>query len=68
CYVNSYEKNNWAQLLLAVEFAYNNTASETTKNSPFLVELRRYPHAGPANLTASSNADLNDIALSQETR
>lgn len=47
CYVD-YQKDNWATLLSTAEFAYNNAAHESTKNSPFFVELGRYPRTLPS--------------------
>lgn len=63
-YVNSYRKDNWSRLLPTAEFAYNNVASETTRHSPFFVELGRHPLAGPSDqeLPRTVNPDLNDIA------
>ena len=62
CYVNSYRKDNWSQMLPTAEFAYNNIASELTKFSPFYMELGRHPLAGPSNIQPSANTDLNQIA------
>ncbi|PCH36720.1 ribonuclease H-like protein [Wolfiporia cocos MD-104 SS10] len=62
CYIEVVQKDNWSQFLPTAEFAYNNAASETTKNSPFYVELGRHPNAGPTDLRPTTNADLNQIA------
>ena len=37
-YVN-YEQNNWSQLLPQAEFAYNNSTSATTQQSPFFINF-----------------------------
>jgi hypothetical protein len=46
CYVD-FNLTNWSELLPTAEFAYNNMAHESTKNSPFFVEYGFNPKAGP---------------------
>ena len=52
-------------MLPTAEFAYNNIASKSTKLSPFHMELRRHPVAGPSNIQSSTDTDLNEVAWDQ---
>lgn len=60
CYVD-YNLTNWSELLPTAEFAYNNQAHESTKNSPFFIEYGLHPRAGPTIVKETSHVDLNDI-------
>ena len=60
CYVN-YNLSNWLDLLPSVEFAYNNQAHESIKESPFFLEYGRYPRAGPILVKELLQRDLNDL-------
>ena len=44
CYVN-YRQNNWVELLLLVQFAYNSVTMETTNVLPFYANYSREPQA-----------------------
>lgn len=50
----SYDQSNWAKLLPMAEFAYNNTASASTQQSPFYVNYGYHPIM-PSNIGISSN-------------
>lgn len=65
CYIDIIQKDNWVFYLPTAEFAYNNAASETTKNSPFFVELGRHPNAGPTDLKPTQYSDLNQFAYAR---
>ena len=56
CYVD-YNLDNWSTLLSTAEFAYNNVAHESTKESPFFVEYGRNPRAGPILLKETRISD-----------
>ena len=60
CYVD-YNLDNWSTLLSTAEFAYNNVAHESTKESPFFVEYGRNPRAGPILFKETRMSDLSDI-------
>ena len=59
CYTNA-RQDEWAALLPSAEFAYNNQAHESTKNSPFYVEYGRHPRMFPEQGVATRMADLDD--------
>ena len=40
----NYQQDNWSELLLLAEFAYNNTPSATTGVSPFFANKEYYPN------------------------
>ena len=52
CYCN-YQQDNWADLLLLAEFAYNNAPSATTGVSPFFTNKGYHP-----NITIHPEYDL----------
>ena len=54
-----YKKDDLVQYIPMAKFTYNNAVSETTKTSPFFVELGRHPIAGPSDLAKSGDADLD---------
>ena len=56
-----YNKDNWSRLLSTAEFAYNNLAHKSTKNTPFFLEYGRHPRAGPIVNKVFKSTDLNDI-------
>lgn len=53
--------DDWSRLLSSAEFAYNNAAHESTKETPFFIEYGRHPRAGPTLVKEASKADVNDI-------
>lgn len=60
CYVD-YNLEDWSRLLSTAEFAYNNQAHESTKQTPFYLEYGRHPRAGPTLIKNVRNIDLNDV-------
>ena len=49
----NYQQDNWSELLLLAEFAFNNTPSATTGVSPFFVNKGCHP-----NISVHSEYDL----------
>ena len=60
CYVD-FNLDDWSELLLTTEFAYNNQAHESTKSSPFFLEYRRHLRVGPTLNLDTTSMDLNDV-------
>jgi len=60
CYVD-YNLSNWSDLLPSAEFAYNNQAHKSIKESLFFLEYGRHPRAGPILVKESLQRDLNDL-------
>jgi hypothetical protein len=58
--------DDWARLLSSAEFAYNNTAHKSTKNTPFFIEYGRHPRAGPTLDKATKRTDVNDIVWARQ--
>lgn len=56
-----YNLEDWSRLLSTVEFAYNNQAHESIKQSPFYLEYGQYPRAGLTLIKNVQNIDLNNI-------
>jgi len=52
----NYQQNNWSDLLLLVEFAYNNTSSTTTRVLSFFVNKRYY-----SNITVYLEKDITSF-------
>lgn len=52
---------DWSTLLPTAEFAYNNQASEATKNSPFFIEYGRHPCAEPTIMDPIKHNTLDSI-------
>ena len=52
----NYQQNNWSDLLLLVEFAYNNASSTTTRVSPLFVNKRYY-----SNITVYLEKDITSF-------
>lgn len=68
CYT-SFRQDDWAYLLPSAEFAYNNQAHESTKNSPFYVEYGRHPRMFPEQDRVTRLAELDDwTKLRQEAQ
>jgi len=44
CVYCNYQQDNWSELLLLIEFAYNNALSATTGVSPFFTNKGYYPN------------------------
>ena len=44
CVYCNYQQDNWSELLLLVEFVYNNALSATTSVSPFFTDKGYYPN------------------------
>jgi len=44
CIYCNYQQDNWSELLLLVEFAYNNAPSATTSVFPFFANKGYYPN------------------------
>jgi len=44
CVYYNYQQNNWLNLLLLIEFAYNNASSATTGMSPLLTNKDYHPN------------------------
>jgi hypothetical protein len=65
CYVSEV-MDDWAHLLSSVEFVYNNTAHESTKNTPFFIEYGRHPRAGPTLDKATKWTNVNDIMWARQ--
>ena len=57
CYVND-KKNNWAEFLPLLQFAYNSSVHATTKFSPFELTYGRQPRLPLDLLTHSAKLDL----------
>jgi len=60
CHVN-YNLSNWSDLLLSVEFTYNNQVHEEIKESLFYLEYGRHPRASSILVKESPQRDLNDL-------
>jgi hypothetical protein len=60
CYVDELQ-DDWARLLSSAEFAYNNSAHEGTKTSPFYLEYGRHLRAGPTIVKDLQRSEMNDI-------
>jgi len=70
----NYQQYNWSELLLLVEFAYNNALSATTSVSPFFTNKGYHPNiiVHPEHNIASSRArdfaiDLNELQSTLKT-
>jgi len=70
----NYQQDNWSELLLLVEFAYNNALSATTGVSPFFANKGYHPNitVHPKCDIASSRAcdfavDLNELQSTLKT-
>ena len=61
-----YNLSNWLDLLPSVEFAYNNQAHESIKESPFFLEYGKHPRAGPILVKESLQRDLNNLTYKQQ--
>ena len=57
CYVND-KKNDWAEFLPLLQFAYNSSIHSTTKFSPFELTYGRHPRLPLDLLTHSAKLDL----------
>src|SRR5260221_2591791 len=65
CTYTNYQQDNWAPLLPLVEFAYNNTTSETTRVSPFFANkgyhLRMTPNLLAPSLSSEAQRYIADL-------
>ena len=59
CYVN-YQQNNWIELLLAAQFAYNNSTQTFTEISSFQAEYDRNMQINDEIIKSKKN---NEIAI-----
>ncbi|GJE96954.1 dUTPase domain-containing protein [Phanerochaete sordida] len=61
CFVDNYNHEDWVDFLPTAEFAYNNAAHESTKETPYFLEYGRHPRAGPTLVKQAKRTDLNEI-------
>jgi len=52
----NYQQDNWSELLLLVEFAYNNALSATTSVSPFFANKKYH-----LNITVHPKCDISSF-------
>jgi hypothetical protein len=66
----NFEQNNWANLLVHAEFAYNNATHSATKVSPFYANYGRHPvfepSATPNYRSAEAEAIVQEITRTQQ--
>ena len=55
-YVN-FQQDNWVDLLPLAEFAYNNSESTTTKETPFYINYGQHPRFDPYSGPSKENQD-----------
>ena len=58
CIYCNYQQDNWSELLLLVEFAYNNAPSATTGVSSFFTNKRYHP-----NITVHPKCDITSFQV-----
>ena len=63
-YVN-HQQDNWVQILLIAQFAYNSAMTETTKASPFFANYGYQPEAYRQLRTDPARAEQAMIAVEQ---
>jgi glycosylphosphatidylinositol phospholipase D len=61
CTIN-YHQDNWVDLLLLVEFAYNNTLQGSTQQTPFFANYGHHPRFDQFNLNIFKNPAATDLA------
>ena len=61
CSIN-YHQDNWVDLLSLVEFAYNNTIQDSTKQMPFFTNYGYHPRFDQFQLSTSKNPAAEDLA------
>jgi hypothetical protein len=60
CFIN-YHQDNWVDLLLVTEFAYNNTFQESIHQTPFFANYGYHPRFDFLNLSLAENPAAQDL-------
>ena len=61
-YSINYHQDNWVDLLSLMEFAYNNTIQDSTKQTPFFANYGHHPRFDQFQLSTSKNPAAEDLA------